>query len=99
MNTASASISAIPRERRSAQFQRAKQPDFKWCIQCERAYQFGEFRRDGMRQLCPYVSCAAAEIIAWDWDKVRSANPHYPGQPSLAVVYPLFGRGVYTRAC
>jgi hypothetical protein len=77
---------------------RAREPDFLWCIHCERAYQHGDFRRVGDRQLCPYVSCAGAEIFAWDWEKVRSANPDYPATPTPGVVYPLFGHGVYQRA-
>lgn len=79
-------------------FERARQADFLWCIHCERAYQYGEFRRSGTRQLCPYVSCAGAEVFAWDWEKVRAANPDYPAEPSPGVVYPLFGKGVYIRA-
>jgi hypothetical protein len=70
----------------------SRQPDFLWCIHCERAYQFGEFRNAGDRQLCPYVNCAGSEVFAWDWQKVRSANPHYPPEPLQGVVYPLFGR-------
>jgi hypothetical protein len=79
-------------------FRRAREPDFLWCIHCERAYQHGDFRRAGGRQLCPYVSCVGAEVFAWDWEKVRSANPDYPAEPSPGVVYPLFGRGTYLRA-
>ena len=80
------------------EFQRARQPNFLWCIHCERAYQYGEFRQSGNRQLCPYLSCAGAEVFAWDWQKVRATNPDYPAEPSPGVVYPLFGKGVYIRA-
>ena len=75
-----------------------REPDFLWCIHCERAYQYGDFRRAGGRQLCPYVSCLGAEVFAWDWEKVKSANPDYPSEPSPGVVYPLFGRGSYLRS-
>ena len=78
-------------------FRRAREPDCLWCIHSERAYQYGDFRRAGGRQLCPYVSCSGAEVFAWDWEKVRSANPDYPAEPSPGVVYPLFGRGSYLR--
>lgn len=99
MRTAKAETNAIPRKLFSvSDFQRAKQPDFLWCIHCERAYQYGDFKRDGTRRLCPYVSCAGATVFAWDWTKIRMANPSYPAEPSQGVVYPLFGKGVYTRA-
>lgn len=77
---------------------RSREPDFLWCIHCERAYQFGDFRRAGSRQLCPYISCSGAEVFAWDWEKVRSANPAYPREPHPGVVYPLFGAGTHHRA-
>src|SRR5918994_4481851 len=99
MRTAKAEVDIIPRGMFSyGEFQRAKQPDFMWCIHCERAYQFGDFRRAGSRQLCPYVSCVGASVFAWDLNKVRAANPGYPAEPSQGVVYPLFGKGLYTRA-
>lgn len=97
--TAKTDARPIPRRNFSdREFDRARQPEFLWCIHCERAYQFGDFRRSGTRQLCPYVSCAGASVFAWDWAKVRLANPSYPAEPSQGVVYPLFGKGIYTRA-
>ena len=98
MRTQKAETEVINRGRGNFVPRTARQPDFLWCIHCERAYQHGDFRRAGGRQLCPYVSCAGAEVFAWDWEKVRSANPDYPAEPVAGVVYPLFGRGSYLRA-
>lgn len=71
---------------------RTKNPDFLWCIHCERVYQYGDFRRAGNQDLCPYANCHGAEVFAWDWEQVRQANPDYPDQPVPGVTYPLFGR-------
>lgn len=99
MRTEKVETEVVNRGLRSLEaLRRARQPDFLWCIHCERAYQYGDFRRAGGRQLCPYVSCAGAEVFAWDWEKVRSANPDYPAEPCPGVVYPLFGHGTYSRA-
>ena len=70
-----------------------KDPDFLWCIHCERVYQYGDFRRAGSLELCPYANCHGAEVFAWDWEQVRQANPDYPEQPEPGVTYPLFGMG------
>jgi hypothetical protein len=72
-------------------------PSFLWCIHCERAYQYGESRQLRGKPACPYVGCEDSQAEPWDWMRVRRANPDYPPLPSHGVVYPLFGRGVYTR--
>ena len=100
MRTQKAETEVIHRHRGAMHaLHRSREPDFLWCIHCERAYQFGDFRRAGERQLCPYVNCAGSEVFAWDWQKVRSANPDYPDEPHPGVVYPLFGGGPHPRRC
>lgn len=81
----------IQPRRRLAGRSAVKEPDFLWCIHCERVYQYGDFRRAGTMELCPYANCHGAEVFAWDWEQVRQANPEYPEQPEPGVTYPLFG--------
>ena len=75
----------------------AKQSHHLWCIHCERAYPYGDFRRVDTRHLCPFPDCVGAAALAWDWERVRKVNPDYPIMPTPGVVYPLFGKGIYSR--
>ena len=65
-------------------------PEFLWCVECERAYQFGDAKQR-QPDLCPYRGCTSADRDAWDWEQVRWANPHYPSTPAPGVTYPLAG--------
>lgn len=74
---------------------RARQCHHVWCIHCERAYPYGDFRQVGIRHLCPYTDCVGAAAFAWDWQRVRRVNANYPREPMRGVTYPLFGHGLH----
>jgi hypothetical protein len=67
------------------------QSGFLWCLHCERAYEEGKWRDVKGMQMCPYADCNGDAVIdAWDWQKVREANPEYPQRPEAGTVYPLY---------
>jgi hypothetical protein len=76
---------------------RLREPGFLWCIHCERAYQHGDPREGEALPACPYQGCEGSLAEPWAWAKVRRLNPAYPPQPTHGIVYPLFGRGRYSR--
>src|SRR5690349_6127090 len=64
---------------------------FLWCLHCERTYEEGKWRTVKGMQMCPYADCNGDAVIdAWDWRKVREANPTYPERPESGKVYPLY---------
>lgn len=70
--------------------------DYLWCLHCERAYKYGEYREveqyGEILQMCPYEGCDGDTVLdAWDWAKIRDANPTYPGTPEKGKVYPQYG--------
>lgn len=77
--------------------------DWVWCLHCERAYRYGEYRavlggsvREGDSfegeelQLCPFEDCDGSPLDLWEWDKVRSDHPDYPLVPKRGQEYPLY---------
>jgi len=47
-------------------------PKYLWCLHCERAYKYGEYRQVGDLQLCPYENCGGDTVMdARDWNHCR----------------------------
>lgn len=62
-----------------------------WCLHCERTYDYGKWRVVRGLQMCPFLDCNGDAVLdAWDWKKVRDANPGYPEKPETGKVYPLY---------
>lgn len=67
-------------------------PEFLWCMHCERAYRYGEFRPVGSLQMCPYTDCDGDTVVdAWSWKRIRQGNPSYPERPREGEVYTMYG--------
>lgn len=65
--------------------------EYLWCLHCERTYENGKWRNENGMQMCPYPDCGGDAVIdAWEWEKVREANPDYPERPEAGKVYPLY---------
>ena len=75
--------------------------DWVWCLHCERAFQYGEYRevavdsvvapyRDEPFQLCPYDSCDGSPLDWWEWNRVREGHSDYPLVPTRGKQYPLY---------
>ena len=64
---------------------------YLWCLHCERAYKWGEFREIDGLQMCPYADCDGDTVMdGWHWHEVCEANPDYPDVPELEKRYPLY---------
>ena len=64
---------------------------YLWCLHCERAYKWGEFREIDGLQMCPYEGCDGDTVMdGWHWEDVCEANPDYPDKPELEKRYPLY---------
>jgi hypothetical protein len=62
-----------------------------WCLHCERAYERTQFRQVGKLQMCPYAGCSGDTVTdAWEWTKIREANPIFPKVPKHGVRYALY---------
>jgi len=70
-----------------------------WCLHCERAYKFGEFKviegqelDDGSpMQFCPYEDCDGSTMLdAWAWSDIKEHHPEYPDRPQRNKFYPLY---------
>jgi hypothetical protein len=67
-----------------------EKPAFLWCLHCNRAYRWGEYRVVNGLQMCPYDGCSGDTVMdGWTWDSVRKGNPDYPKTPKLGHVYGL----------
>jgi len=61
-----------------------------WCLHCERAYKWGQFREIDGLQYCPYDGCDGDTVMdGWRWEEIVEANPDYPDVPVLGKVYEL----------
>jgi hypothetical protein len=68
-----------------------ERPEFLWCLHCERAYRWGEYRLIGGLQMCPYDGCDGDTVMdGWPWDSVRKGKQGYPKVPRLGHVYELY---------
>lgn len=78
--------------------------DWVWCLHCERAFQYGEYREEpadsilrryglDRLQLCPYDDCDGSPLDLRPWGEVRKTNLEYPVIPDREKVYPLYGSG------
>ena len=57
---------------------------YLWCLHCERAYKWGNFRLINNLQMCPYEGCNGDTVMdGWKWEEVCEANPDYPDVPEL----------------
>ena len=71
-------------------FKEKKRSDYLWCLHCERTYRWGEFRKVGNLQMCPYEGCGGDAVIdAKDWESIRDYHPEYDKIPEKDKVYPL----------
>ena len=72
------------------------QVEYYWCLHCERAYHKKDLRTvvdQGVliMEMCHYTNCNGDAVIdAWDWAKIREANPDYPKIPEIDTHYPLY---------
>ena len=65
--------------------------DYLWCLHCERAYKYGEFREIKGLQMCPYDDCDGDTVLdSWEWERITDANPEYPETPERNKEYPLY---------
>lgn len=63
-------------------------PKYLWCLHCNRAYKYGEFRQVGDLQLCPYSGCDGDTVFdAWDWEKFMAADSELPEIPEFGKFY------------
>lgn len=78
---------------------------YLWCLHCERAYKYGEYRIERTEaftvdhytvdaielEMCPYPDCDGdAYMDAFDWESIRENNPKYPKIPKRDEVYPMY---------
>jgi len=64
---------------------------YLWCLHCERAYKWGEYREIDGLQMCPYKGCDGDTVMdGWHWEDVCESNPDYPDVPALGKRYPLY---------
>lgn len=76
---------------RDALFEHEGRSAYLWCLHCERTYENGKWRTIDGLQMCPYTDCGGDAVIdAWDWDKIREANPSYPEIPEFGKIYPMY---------
>ncbi len=55
-----------------------------------RAYPYGDYRRVGNLQMCPYPDCDGDTVIdAWPWQKILDGHAKYPAVPKHGERYPL----------
>lgn len=65
--------------------------EFLWCLHCEHAYRWGEYRLINGLQMCPYDGCNGDTVMdGWTWDSVREGKQGYPRVPKLGHVYELY---------
>lgn len=77
-------------------------PEFAWCLHCERAYRFEDRRFVGGYEMCAYDDCDGDAVMdAWDWERAREWHDFYPKVPSHGATYPMYpeelGRWVQSR--
>lgn len=59
-----------------------------WCLHCERAYKYGEYRMVRGLQMCPYDGCDGDTVIdAEPWEHVRERKKDYPKTPEMNKKY------------
>lgn len=66
-----------------------KRGTWVWCLECERVYKVGEYRKKDLLQLCPYGDCDAGVLDAWLWSDMVSRHG-YPVEPERGKVYALY---------
>ena len=82
--------SSEPQLDREKAFVEDEKPNYLWCLHCERAYPYGEYRQVDDLQMCPYEGCGGDTVIdAWPWPKLRDAHG-YPDVPEKGERYPLY---------
>lgn len=64
-------------------------PEHTWCLHCERAFRTESWVSNDWE--CPNLECDGSALDAWTWDKIREANPDYPGVPEHGALYGLYG--------
>ncbi len=70
-------------------FTERPKPKFLWCMHCERAYKYGEFRKVENLQLCPYDGCEGDTVVdAYDWNNCRKDED--PEIPKYGEFYPAY---------
>jgi len=96
-------MSILHRERA---FGKESRCEYLWCLHCERAYKYGEYREEvqliphDLRgkvmkkvtyQMCPYEDCDGSTVLdGIGWEEFRERHKDYPKIPALDKVYPLY---------
>lgn len=65
------------------------EPEYYWCVHCERTYRRGQHRTVGDRFMCRYEDCDGSVFAdGVGWEAILHAHPEYPAKPKPNTHYP-----------